>query len=531
MPTEPLTSARQRAWAWAPFALLVLGCLGPLWWSALLPGQDLAAHLAYARIVRDVGDPALPFAQQYRLTDSTNPYFTTYHLLVGLGGAMSLVAAARGLCTAYVLALFAAVFFLARQAHPDEPRDRPPAAVYLLAPLVWNPTAAMGFLVFQLTLPLIVAGAGAVLWMKVRPRAAVGALAALCTAAGSLHVFAAASLTLVAAAIALFTRERRHALGAAAVLAASAATLGIWRVAGELGVTDTPIAWSDGLRAAIGFEAITHAFGIAWGTPPLKLTYACYTIFGPWTAGAQVLTALGVAGVVVWHRRRGPALTARERALLKAAAAFGALACLTPWGIHLPSEFTFIDLRLMTVAGLLLVAFLPPGAFAAGRGRLAVVGFALGCCAILQVKFAGFAGQARPVLGLLGQVDRGERLAFLSFDGTIPGWGRLFRLSQTLPLHHTVVNGGITPQLWGRYTRHLPIEFQPGREPVAPPVWQPWEVESSQLAGADVVLLQAPRRDGPQRSAQGFDRATTLLHARFEEVACDGAWCLHRKKR
>jgi hypothetical protein len=520
---------RERLAVWGPFALLVLGSVLPLWWVGWLPGQDLAAHLAYARVLRDLGDPTQGFAGHYQVTPGSHPYLTTYHLLIALSRVSSLVGAARALCTLYVLGLFASIFFLARQAHPHEPRDRPPVAVYLLAPLVWNPTAAMGFLVFQLTLPLMVAGAGMALWSRTRPRLASGLLAGLCVLAGSLHVFSSVCLTLVVFVLALVTRQRRHALGAAVAAGATAATMALWSAAGELGVRGESIAWSEGLRAAVGFEAITHAFRVAWGTPPLKLTYACYTLFGPYGA-AGLVTALAAAALMVIQRRRPGETSPHQRGLLVMAAALAAVSALAPWGIYLPSEFTFIDLRLMTLAGLVLVAVMPPAAFLAGRGRQALIAFALLCCLIVQWQFAAFARQTRPVRRLLDQIDRREALVFLSFDGTTPGWGRLFRLSQTLPLYHTVLAGGFTPQLWGRYTRHLPIEFAPGREPAAPPVWQPWELEAKHLADAQAVLVQAPRPGGPDRTAAGFHRAAGILETDFRQVACDGPWCLYRRR-
>jgi hypothetical protein len=513
---------------WAPFAALVAASVAPLWWSAVLPGQDLPAHLAYARILRDHADPALPFGAAYRLGATAQPYFTTLYLLIFLGRMMSLLTAARVVATAYVLALYAAVFFAARVAQPQEPRDRPPAAVFLAAPLVWNPAAAMGFLLFVVTVPLVVAGAG-VLLLPARGREQMRAavLVGLCGVAGSLHVYALVCLLLVATLFALWERERRSVTGLLAVVAGAAATLAIWRAAGEVGVSEQPIAWREALRAAIGFEAITDAFRVAWGTPPLKLTYAFYTAFGPFGVAGQLVTIAGVVALLVVHRRSGARASAEQRRRLKVAGTFALVAALLPWGIHIPTELTFIDLRTLTVAALLLVPLLPPEAFVAGRGRMALLAFALACTVNLQVQVAFFARESRPVLRLLAQVLPAERLAYLSFGGGAAGWGGQFRLTHNLPLYHVVKNGGLAPQLWGRYTAHLPVE--PVREPVVPPVWQPWEVQARELAEVDALLVQEPPPDATARATSGFNRLGSLLEPRFRQVTCAGSWCLYRR--
>src|SRR3954468_2621369 len=55
---------------WAVAVLVVIACVAPLWWAALLPSEDLPVHLAYARIVRDHANAALPFGAEYTVASS-----------------------------------------------------------------------------------------------------------------------------------------------------------------------------------------------------------------------------------------------------------------------------------------------------------------------------------------------------------------------------------------------------------------------------------------------------------------------------
>jgi hypothetical protein len=514
---QPASSRSSLAAAqWAAVALLVLGFIAPLWWAALLPAEDLPVHLAYARIIRDHAEPLV--AAEYTVAAEAQPYFTTYRLLAALGRAMPLLAAARLLFTVYVLGLFAAVFFLARVAHRDEPRRLPPAALFAVAPMVWSPVAAMGFLPFVLTVPLLVVAAALVLWAKERPIAAGAALVVTSALAISLHVFAAPCLIAIALLVAAAVRERPVTRAALVTVAAVPATLALWALFGELGLgSSSAIDWRESLRRTAGLDFVTAALRISWGTPPLKLTYAGYALFGPYGALGQLVAMIGALAVALVAR------PFRSSRLWRAAALFGALGFVIPWGIYAPSEMTHLDLRAMSVAAVLVAALLPP--FAAPRARLALMVFGLAVCAHLQLRFASFSrSEAVPLLRVLERARAAPRLAFLSFDGSAPGWGYPFRVTQHLPFHHTVLSGGINTQLWGRYTAHLPVEHR--TPPVATPVWEPWEFQPAHLAGVQALLVQAPGPTSDPRAAPAFDKLPALIADSFRRDLCAGRYCL-----
>ncbi len=510
--------------SWAALALVVVGCIAPIWWAALLPAQDLPVHLAYARII---GDDSDPLGQQFQAVSSFQPYFSTYYFLTSVGRLTSLLGAARLLFTLYVLALFGAMYLLARAAHPDEPRDRPPAAVFLVAPLVWNPVVAKGFLSFLVAMPLVVLAAALVLMAKTRPRLSLLGLTFTLAAAASLHVYAAGCAMLVVTLLAAFDRKRRTLIAALLADAAAAVTTFIWRLVGEVGIGDKPVAWSSALREAVGFDVVTDALHVNWGTPPLKLTYALYTLLGPWGPLGQLVTFVALVVVIAVCVRSGGRLASCPCPALRAALAFAGIAFLLPWGIELPSQFGFIDLRTMTVAALLVAGLVPPRFFGHDRARIALVGFALLACVQLQQKFASFSKEGQSVVRLLRQTGRSQGLLFLALDGEASGWGRAFQLTRHLPFLHTALNGGVNLQLWDRYASHLPVEYRPGRKPSALSVWKPADFELGHLDGAQALLVQEPAPDGPGPNILLFNKLPSQLQGRFRGPTCDGAWCLY----
>ena len=513
---------------------MVAACVAPLWWARALPAADLPVHLCYARIIHDHADPGAVLHAPYQLATRAQPYFTVYSAMTALARVMPVVATARVLATLYVLALVASVILLARAAHPGEGRRHPPAAAFLVVPLLWNPVTAMGFLSFALALPLVVAAAALVLGSATRRSPArLLALTALAAATASLHLHAAACVILVALLAAAFQRTRPTLEAAAVATAASLLTLLLWRLGGEVGTGDLArVDWSDALRGAVGFEAVTDAFRIAWGTPPLKLTYAFYTFLGPWQPLGQLLTLLSaVALALVIRRTLPPTSPSSTSSSLRLALTLLALSFLLPWGIHRPSEFTFIDLRTMAVAAPLLVAALPARWFAAPPARLAVIAFALLSAAHLQQKFARFSSAAAPVLDLLPDVAPAEKMVFLSFDGSAPGWGRLFRVAHHLPFHHCAARGGLNAQLWDRYTDHLPVSYRPGHRPQGPSVWHPWELRREDLEGIPALLVQSPTADNQSRAVAGYPAAVSLIESSYRRERCDERWCLYRRLR
>lgn len=513
--------------------LLIGAHLALLWLLPLLPAQDLPQHMSYARILRDYQDePA--FRALYVLPERIQPYFVTYYAMAWLGRAMSIEVATRILLSAYVVGMMLSFQVLVSAAQ-QRARTRLGWSGLTASLIVWNPALLMGFLAFVLALPLVVLGSALSLRCALSGfrRASLFGLTGCALCAVSLHLVAAGCLCLFALVVVAVARTRRSALVAAIVLATTALGLALWQLFGEHGAGALPsIDWRSAERGALGLELITHALQLTWSAPPETLSYALWTAVAPYSWPEMAISAacaLLLFAALCFGRSRSTSSAARSvKPAARAALIFAVLAWVAPWGMHVPSEVTFLNFRMLTVAFALALACVPEQLFASSTSRSAVslyCGFAL-----LQfgANARSFAREAQPALSLLREADPREPMLPLVFHHHSDVFAKQFRLTHFAPMYFTVRHSGLSAQFWARYTPHLPIGYRPGRALRGPPDWEPWKLRQRHLRQYGYVLIERARDDDPEQARRASNAATKLLSARARRIRCAGDWCLYR---
>jgi hypothetical protein len=351
---------------WVVHVLLV-------WLLPVLPGQDLAQHLAIARVLADYKEAGLPFEEVYLLPERFQGYHAVHLLLASLGRLTSVETGARVVLTLYVLGMIASFRYLRRVVH-EQPADRrtgDPWGAVLAIPLIWSPVALLGLLPFLATIPIFF-GATALYLRVVQSDVGHPGLAAIrarlmlfCSALASLHTAAAAFFVLFGTLHVVLNRSRR-ALQAwiHTIVSVTIVTLA-WILWNPETITVGPRTdWREAIDRALGLEFVNEILGIVWYDPVVTLGYVLATCLGPyrWTGLIVNGVVIGVAAVLLNSSRRKHAGAIRfgtdgaRRTFL----AFALASCLVPWGLHYPDELTFVNLRMMTLALGLLLVLLPP---------------------------------------------------------------------------------------------------------------------------------------------------------------------------
>jgi hypothetical protein len=529
---EAPPAARSRAGAllWATRAGAAVAQLLIVWLPPVPLGQDLPQHLACARILRDLADPALPFERYYEAAPF-QVYSITHHAMAALSAGGSIVTAGRILMSVYVLGFLAAYELLVRVAD-----DRPgPRWAGLAGNLfVWSPVVLMGFLPFYLGVPLLLVTWAAVLRSIEGGSRWAAPVAVLASALVSLvHPFLAACSAASGLALLLTPGGRRRLfalvpVGVAVAVFAMAAALG----GGGLG-SFAGADLGDAVRQAHGLEFVNSYFRFDWSDLPTRLNYLSWSVLGPFRWDGLLLSAAGLVALGLVARRGGGRESPGDRTAVRGAGRLGVallvLGWLAPFGLYVPTELTFVNLRLL---GLGVVA--ASVALAVRLPRTPPVRGALVALCLLHTANVGyrswlFAGDAAPALALIERADRERVLLSVVLHNRTRGFGKLFRLTHFLPMYYTVERDGIATQFWARYTSHLPIGYRDGMQPAQPPDWLPRELRLSHLRDSDYLLVQyAAPSDDPRAVRALSDRIRRTLRGAVEPVECRGLFCLYR---
>lgn len=145
MPQSPRLTRPVQLAIW----LCGLICASPLLGAETLPLLDLPQHLATVRILRDLDTPGWGLTDYYTVDFGRTQYLGWYLAAVGLSHMMSVVAAAKLLLIAYVVALPWSMVALLRAF------GRPPVVALLAAPLAWNGAFWLGYVNYVSALPLV----------------------------------------------------------------------------------------------------------------------------------------------------------------------------------------------------------------------------------------------------------------------------------------------------------------------------------------------------------------------------------------
>jgi hypothetical protein len=525
---------RQRYWAASGGLALLYVLL--VWCLDVLPCQDLPQHLAYARIFMDYGRADLRFSELYVLPGHFEPYFTVYVVLAAIGSRLGLDAALRLLMSVFVVLTFASVHYLFAACYRDGKRrlTDPIWPSLLACLLVFSPSTLLGFLSFVLCVPLFLFGCGALVgWLGDHPQPSDRIVALFAgVMMSSIHVVAAGMFATFAILHFVLLRRWQRWLRLVAIVTSTAAVFSLWNRFGNVGVGRPPtFDLADASSRAFGLEIVNMLFRVTWSDPPATITYALWTVLGPfrmhvlpWMAVAAVVTALVArhqsvksAGGEPWRHGARPTIVA-----------FGVGSLFVPWGLFVPSEVTFINLRMMTLALGFVVTLVPPGWFASKRAQLALCAFCLFSLVHSSFRAFGFDAEARDALNLIAKVPSNKILMSLPFHNRTAHFGKLFRLSHFLPMYYAVRHGGINTQFWAKYTDHLPIAYQPGARPDHTPDWLPEKFEATHLLASDYLLMECADREDPPETQRASESAKRVVDREAVLVECRGRWCLYR---
>jgi len=362
--------------------------------------------------------------------------------------------------------------------------------------------------------------------------AAVPAAAAV----ASIHLVAAGALA-VFSVLHVLTGLRRPGLGrrvtmTGVVLASLATTLVLWHMWGGevLGAKPRGVPFWDAWHGAQGFEFVNTMLDATWYDPPVTLNYLCWGTLGPyriWGLGVA-LAAVVACAVLVRPAHRPEDLRPEARAYARTAIAFGAFTCLIPWGIQVPSEITWLNFRLISLAFALALPLVPTRWFEVPRARAALLGVAF----VYLVNFTGcaigFNREAAGAVRLLARVPGHETLLSLVFRGRSSYFAKGMRVQHFLPMYYSVLYGGIASQFWARYTEHLPIDYKPGKRPAQPDDWSPGHFdETKHLRDVSWVIVQRATDDDAPSTKSDAGKAEQKLSQRADLVGCDTGWCLY----
>jgi hypothetical protein len=513
--------SRERSF-WIALAVLTVAYAVLPWTLDVVPGHDVPQHLAYARILRDLDDPALALDATYYAVRPFDTYFAIHHVLAALGAVVGIVPACKLVYSFFAAALPLSAVAMGRAVW-REPTPWPALAATCL---VWSPVACMGFLPFMLALPAVLLAVAAYARAARCPDPKRLGLVALALALVTcLHVVAA-GMTLLFLALSAACARRRPAW-----LAALVGLVGAGATAALLPGHGSRVRWDallgDILTHGLVAGTIGH-FRMSWTGIGEKGRLLLGTIPGPFTTNVKLaLGAVLVAVVLVIAlaprgvREAGSALSS-GRAHVGACAAFLGLSFVVPTAVQVPDDVCLVDLRMLVVAALLGCAAVPPSFLASARARVAGLSLVVAFFVTWSVTLSGLSREAAPVLRLVRTLGPHDRVLALAMHGSSEHLDPSNALTHYLPVYSLVLRAAPVTSFWGDFAPHLPVGYR--TPPPRPPDWAPWSVEPSHVAAATHVLLERSDEDDEVQAAT----SRLMRDPALERVACEARWCLLR---
>jgi hypothetical protein len=532
-PTEEDSALQQQSRYWLAWSALLIMNLVLIAWLPAIPAQDVPQHLAYARIFID-HDSNATFGQLYELPSTVQGYHLTHYALAGIGGLVGLMAALKLVLSLYCIGMFVGFHALVRSVHGGA---RATTSTGLLATLfVWSPVMMMGFLPFALAMPaLLLTLASLFTWLEHGRRRSLAGTLVGAAITSSIHPAAGAILAGVAVVTLLANRDRRVAAAGAAVVGVVGVVVGLWtKLAGGLGDFGQ-VSFEGASKRAEGFGLIDELLRVEWSSPTAKIDYGMLTFFGPFRIGGLLLSiVLFGAAAFVLYRLRGPAasrLFGGSRIARRTVAGLAVCVALCPFAVYVPTEISFLDLRLVTLVVIMGAALVDPAWFERGAARAVLVGVA----ALHMIHFGyhadGFAAEVDDVRAAMDGAETEGMLMPLVFDGSSAHFAHRFAITHHLSMLYTVERGGASTQFWAQYTNHLPIGYRDGREPSHTADWKPQRFVPSHLDDVRYVLVKRPSQADPLAARNIHDNVMERLgdHATLDH--CGAKWCLYDVQR
>ena len=490
----------------------------------VFPSQDLPQHLTMGKIFLDY-DSSSQFQSFYKLPEYYQSYFTLYYLLLGLGYFFGIIVSIKIITIIYAIGLFYAFSHLRQVIHKKRNTVLDALLVYLF---VFNGAFSMGLFSFSLAIPFFIAGSAQLIEMyRVKEYQKPLILILLYSFFICLfHVVALAGFSLLVLVTALSKRSYQWRLAIILIfhLILALFLAGLWH--GPTADVST-LNFKGSFQGTFGFEFLNSIFGLTWSNLLTTINYLLWNLVGPFS---RPLWFIGIIIFIICFfmiRRSGTDFKSSPAIL--PFIIFFVISTLLPWGVGRPSEITFLNFRMISIAIILLWSLLPPAVWDKTLSRtciLLMVGFVFSAHLMASISLQKEAGAA---LNLIKKVPSDKVLLSLVYHSESRFYGKMFRVSHFLPMYFTISHGGIATQFWAKYTDHLPIDYKRGMKPSQPPDWDPQKFNKSHMKDIDYVLVQQPPKGGDRTMIKYARQARHTLRPLATRIECQGYWCLYKK--
>ena len=490
----------------------------------VFPSQDLPQHLTMGKIFLDY-DHSSQFQSFYKLPEYYQSYFTLYYLLLGLGYFFGIIVSIKIITIIYAIGLFYAFSHLRQIIHKERNTVLDALLVYLF---VFNGAFSMGLFSFSLAIPFFIAGSAQLIEMyRVNEYQKPLVLVLLYSFFICLfHVVALAgfSLLVLVTAVSKHSYQWRLAIILIFHLILALFLAGLWH--GPTADVST-LNFKGSFQGTFGFEFLNSIFGLTWSNLLTTINYLLWNLVGPFS---RPLWFIGIIIFIICFfmiRRSGTDFKSSPAIL--PFIIFFVISTLLPWGVGRPSEITFLNFRMISIAIILLWSLLPPAVWDKTLSRtciLLMVGFVFSAHLMASISLQKEAGAA---LNLIKKVPSDKVLLSLVYHSESRFYGKMFRVSHFLPMYFTINHGGIATQFWAKYTDHLPISYKSDMKPRQPPDWDPQKFNKSHMEDIDYVLVQRPPKGGDRTMIRRARKARKILRTTATRIDCQGYWCLYQK--
>jgi hypothetical protein len=484
----------------------------------VFPFQDLPMHLTYAHLLANWDKASL----YYTKAAEYNVYFNLHYLLAGLSKIFGNVENAfRFGMAIYFVVFFFCLRFLQQTLEKFKITIEWRPHFILLA---LNGTMLLGFVAYAWGIPLVILGfALSMRWQLdkyVLASVNFKALMALIFVLGLMHPVLPWAFIL---ATAVYLYPLYPAPKTLSIFSLPLILLWFIGVPGKKNILNIP---DNFIHNGYGFEFIDTLFKTNWSGVPTKMNY----FFWQWALPVRIIPLLVMLFIMLalflYVYRQHRQLNWNRPPMFKRANWLLFLGLMLPWGIYWPSEITFINFRMVSTWGML--PFLLMGTFwcqsILGKNLWRWLGILQSTVLLVVLWLA--AGDFRAPFSLLEKLPKNASLMPLIYEGNSPSLAKIYRATHFAAMYYVIRNEGRSHQFWGRYTSHLPVDWQDRERMPGPPDWRPWEFEEKHLVRADYVLINFPfDRKREDMSAQ------QILERNSISVQCQHNWCLYGIKK
>ncbi|HAZ14585.1 MAG: hypothetical protein A2X86_00875 [Bdellovibrionales bacterium GWA2_49_15] len=520
----------------------------------IFPFQDMPQHLTYAKIIGDYGKSGNLFERYYDLTAHFTTYHTYHWVLSFLGRLFGIEAGFKVLLLLYFVSLSWGMSYLMDAYDPDLKAS--PWKKLLIQLCIWNATIGMGFMPFVQSMPFFTIAIGAFLRLRTGRGDLVKNWVVFWVALVLLsltHVVTACAVVFFLALYTLFDRAERPFFILLANVLFFLVTSRLYGGLGRGGLTEhQTIQWSESFVHSYDFEFVTSLFNVTWSPLPVTMNYVFWNFIGPYQLTTLIPLALLYAVLVfILYRLSAPKKVSGgpgeknkkknaevvtsvpekvekkfQYAYKMAAKIFLLFAIFLPWGIYIPSEITFINYRLLTLALFLIIGLWPWNWFEHSRQKLIVTFIAFLSIGLYSYKTYLYQQETKVPLRMISRIPSNRIVGSVVFGNRSEHFTRILRLTHFLPMYYTLRNSGINGQFWACYAPHLPVCYKPGKAVSNTPDWHPWKFKAEDLNDVDYLLYSTMYyANNPVET--GIKQA---ILERMNALDCEAGWCLYRKK-